>query len=555
MNQPKKDLNGEIKNIFITLKILILFFCVIPVMQVALFEESGQSGVGDELLTFNLSKMVAFFVIISVVTLFWYLINYTFKHQRVRGAIEFSVMFGMCLLCYIGTGAALSSYKFLFALIILIYTMEVGLRLGMVFSGLSGAAILIGDILSCPIDQRSNYFQSDFILLATFFLLAYIVGFYVDKDRKLIASLEDSASRDSLTGLFNHRYFHQYIHDVIAGHGGGENFLFIMDIDYFKVYNDTLGHQKGDVVLKKISQLCLETIPNGSVFRYGGEEFAVLVPAQGETEATRIANTLRLAIADHRFEGEELMPGRDLTVSIGISQMRGNNDTVADWIERADNALYKAKFFRKNRVQMYSSVFERFDHLDQISDDERIISIKTLLSVINSRDRYTYNHTDRVVHYCEIFSKYARLSEKDSKLLLYGAYLHDIGKINIPQEILISEKKLTDEQWAEMKKHPFDGAEIVRKIENFETVADIVQQHHEKFNGMGYPGGIVGDKIHPLARILTLADSFDAMTAKRPYQKVKTFEEAYEELRRCKGTQFDPQLTEIFISALREVYG
>jgi diguanylate cyclase (GGDEF)-like protein/putative nucleotidyltransferase with HDIG domain len=524
-------------------------------MQVVFFDESDQSGVGDELLTFNLSKMVAFFVIISVVTLFWYLINYTFKNQRVRGAIEFSVMFGMCLLCYIGTGAAASNYKFLFALIILIYTMEFGLRLGMVFSGLSGAAILIGDVLSCPTAQRSNYFQADFILLATFCFLAYIVGFYVDKDRKLIATLEDSANRDSLTGLFNHRFFHQYIHNAIARNASAENFLFIMDIDYFKVYNDTLGHQKGDVVLKEISKICLEMIQHGEVFRYGGEEFAILVSAKDEKDAIRIANSLRLAIADYRFEGEELMPGRDLTVSIGVSEKRGNTDTVADWIERADNALYKAKFFRKNRVQMYSSVFERFDHLDQISDDERIVSIKTLLSVINSRDRYTYNHTDRVVHYCEIFSKYAQLAEKDSKLLLYGAYLHDIGKINIPQEILISEKKLTDEQWAEMKKHPFDGAEIVRKIKNFDTVAEIVQQHHEKFNGTGYPSGISGESIHPLARILTLADSFDAMTAHRPYQKIKTFEEGYEELRRCKGTQFDPQLTEIFISALKEVYG
>ena len=199
-------------------------------------------------------------------------------------------------------------------------------------------------------------------------------------------------------------------------------------------------------------------------------------------------------------------------------------------------------------------MFERFDHLDQIDDDERIISIKTLLSVINSRDRYTYNHTDRVVHYCEIYSKYVKLNEKDSKTLLYSAYLHDIGKINVAKEILISEKKLTDQQWEEMKKHPFDGAEIIKKIKNLEGVSEIVVQHHEKYDGSGYPYGVKGDQIYPLSRILTLADSFDAMTAKRPYQKVKTFEEAFEEIRRCKGTQFDPEIAEVFISALEEVY-
>jgi putative nucleotidyltransferase with HDIG domain len=202
----------------------------------------------------------------------------------------------------------------------------------------------------------------------------------------------------------------------------------------------------------------------------------------------------------------------------------------------------------------YSSVYDRFDHLDQIDEEERIISIRALLSVINSRDRYTYNHTDRVVHYCEAYSKHAGLSEEDSRLLLYSAYLHDIGKINVPQEILISEKKLTDQEWTLIKRHPSDGAEIAQKIRNFDTVADIVRQHHEKFNGTGYPNGAKGEEIHVLARVLTLADSFDAMTAKRPYQKVMTFEEAFEEIRRCKGSHFDPELAEIFISAVSSSY-
>lgn len=139
-------------------------------------------------------------------------------------------------------------------------------------------------------------------------------------------------------------------------------------------------------------------------------------------------------------------------------------------------------------------------------------------------------------------------------MLLYGAYLHDIGKINVPQEILVSEKPLNDEKWEQMKKHPRDGAEIVRKIKNFDEVAEIVQQHHEKYNGTGYPDGIKGEDIHFLARVLTLADSFDAMTSKRPYQKIKTFEEAFEEIRKCKGTHFDPQLAEIFIAAIDDTY-
>lgn len=548
MSQPTKS-NQEFSNIFTTLKVLILLFCIIPVIQ-QFFAEGTES----ETLTFNLSKMVSFFVIISLITVFWFVVSYAFKNPRLRAITEIAVMYGVGFLCYYSTGLSQSSYKFIFALIILIYTMELGIRFGMIFSFAAGGVVAIGDLLSCPYASRSVYFQADLMLTGTFCLLAYIVGSYVEKDKKIIRTLKDSANRDSLTGLFNHRFFHQKMHEIIDKTPEEKQYLLMMDIDNFKVYNDTLGHQKGDAVLKKIAEICLDCIPTGTVFRYGGEEFSVYLCAKDEKEAMRMANSLRLAIADCRFEAENLMPGHRLTVSIGVAEKKESGDTVADWIERADNALYKAKFFRKNRVQMYSSVFDRFDHLDQIDDDERIISIRTLLSVINSRDRYTYNHTDRVVHYCEIFAKYAKLSEENSRKLLYGAYLHDIGKINVPQEILISEKKLTDEQWAQMKRHPVDGADIVRKIKNFDAIAEIVQQHHEKFNGTGYPEGLAGKQIHYLARVLTLADSFDAMTAKRPYQKVKTFEEAFEEIRRCKGTHFDPQLAEVFIASLEDAY-
>ena len=552
MIRSTKELTQEIKNIFVTLKLLVLLLCVIPIIQ-RIFARTST----DEMLFLSFSKMLLFVSVILIVVVFWVVTNYAFKNQRVRSIVEVVTMYCFCFLCYRSTGTHLSSYKFIFALIILLYTMELGLRFGTILSATSGAIIIVCDYVSCEEALRSQYFQADLMLLGTFALLAYIVGFYVEKDRAVINSLKESVNKDALTKLYNHRYFHEYMHEIInrPHTEGGREYLFIMDIDFFKVYNDTHGHLKGDVVLAKIAEISQKTITTGFVFRYGGEEFAMHLFARDAHHAFDIANKLRIAIADYVFEGEELMPGHNVTVSIGVSEKREEDDTVADWIERADNALYKAKAFRKNCVQFYSSVFDRFDHLDQINDDERIISIKTLLSVINSRDRYTYNHTDRVVHYCEIFSKYAKLSEDQSRKLLYSAYLHDIGKINIPQEILISEKRLSNEEWALMKKHPWDGADIVRKIENFETIADIVQQHHEKYNGTGYPQGIKGEDIHYLARILTLADSFDAMTAKRPYQKVKTFEEAFEEIRKCKGTHFDPELAEIFVNAIEDTYG
>ena len=550
MNNSVNSQKQETQNIFMTMKILILLFCVTPVAQSYFASDSS-----EQLLNLNLAKTIFFFGIISVVTLFWFVINYKFKHKRLRAAIELSVMMALGTLCYIFTNLAASGYKFIFVLIVTIYTMELGTRVGAILAGVSGAIILVGDYFSTTTTvQRSAYFQADFMLIATFFLVSYIVGFYVEKDRQLINTLQESSNRDALTGLFNHRYFHQYLHDTMSKPADEPQFLFMADIDYFKVYNDTLGHPKGDLVLKEISRICTEVVAGGMVARYGGEEFAFVVSAPDADAAYDIGNRVRESILQHHFEGEELMPGHNITVSIGVAGRKDANDTVADWLARADNALYKAKSFRKNRVELYASVYDRFDHLDQIQDDERIISIKTILSIIDTRDHYTYNHTDRVVHYCETFAKYAKLSEEDSRKLLYGAYLHDIGKINVAKETLITEKRLNDKQWEEIRKHPADGSEIVRKINGFEEIAEIVLQHHEKYDGTGYPNRVAGEDLHYLARVLTLADSFDAMTAKRPYQKVKTFEEAFAEIRSCAGTQFDPDLAELFVRAIEETY-
>ena len=509
----------------------------------------------EEQVYFHILKMIIFFVIILVATVFWFIISFAFKNEKLRAFFEVSVMYTICVLCYISTGVSESNYKFIFALAILLYSIDFGTRFGLNLSIVSGCTVIICDILTVDTALRSQFFQADIVLLGAFCMTAYAVGYYAEKDRKQIRSLSDAVNRDSLTGLHNHRYFFDFIHRQLeCSVPNKQQYVMIMDIDYFKSYNDNLGHQKGDEALRKIAEICKSHFGDGNVFRYGGEEFSLYMEARDDEQAYALANELRADIERAEFDGQKMQPGHNLTVSIGVAAKKASEDTIMDWIERADNSLYKAKAFRKNRVQMYSSVYDRFDHLNNVRDDEQIISIKTLLSVINSRDRYTYNHTDRVVHYCEVFAKYAKLPQDQCRALLYSAYLHDIGKINVPQEILISEKKLTAEQWELMKKHPTDGADIVRKIENFDTIADIVEQHHEKFDGTGYPNGKKGDELHYLARILTLADSFDAMTAKRPYQTSKTVEEAYAELLRCAGTQFDPELAREFVDALKSSY-
>lgn len=191
---------------------------------------------------------------------------------------------------------------------------------------------------------------------------------------------------------------------------------------------------------------------------------------------------------------------------------------------------------------MKSDIDEK--HIDIIS------SIKTLISVINAKDRYTYAHTDRVVIYCELMANYLQLSDNDKKNLRYGAYLHDIGKIQISKDILIKITKLTDEERKILKAHPENGVEIVKPVTALKEVLPLILHHHEWYDGKGYPKGLKGEEIPYLVRILSIADSFDAMTSNRPYHKRKTYAEAIQELEICSSSQFDPEIIQEFIKTL-----
>lgn len=324
-----------------------------------------------------------------------------------------------------------------------------------------------------------------------------------------------------------------------------------MDIDHFKKYNDIFGHKKGDELLVALIDIIKAQIRKTDILcRYGGDEFCLILTGTDKKQANDIANQLRETVAATYFEGQEYMPDGNITISIGLSSFNNQTDSYYNLIENADTALYKAKFLRRNKVEVFSSIFDQFMEFDNDDLIESLKPLRTLLVVINSRDKYTYKHAERVFNYCNLMAVHLSLSIKDRKVLLYGAYLHDLGKINISKEILVADSHLTQNQWNELVRHPKDGADMIRQIKGFEDVIPIVLQHHEKYDGSGYPEGIAGENISYLARILTIIDSFDAMTNQRTYQKIKTFNEAYEEIVRCKGTHFDPDLADEFIKAM-----
>jgi len=541
----EQEKHNKFSNMFFMLKIMALFFCTAPLFQYYFGDSTSHM-----VLNLNLGMGVVFLAIIVIVAFMWIVLNYKFRRAKIGHYIEIAVFYMVCLAAVLYSGSYQSYYKYMFIFMIVVYTMDMGFRTGMFIAGISAVTILTLDLTLYHASGVNSYFQADLALSAMFFVVAWVLGFYVKIENEHIENLKKTANMDGLTGLFNHRYFYDTLTAMFHDSDVQPLSVIILDLDHFKVYNDMFGHQKGDNVLRQISQqIRRSTRPGDVVCRYGGEEFTVIYPHTSQAQALEMADQIRRTISDFPFEGQEMLPNHNLTVSIGVAERLGPEDSVQSLIERADAALYRAKFFRKNRVELYSSIFDQFTHLD-VSDDNSITSVKALLTVINSRDQYTYNHTERVVRYCDVFADYCNLPPQEKAHLVYAAYLHDIGKINVSKETLISEKRLTDKEWEEIKKHPTDSADIVRQIPDLQEVVPVVLQHHEHYDGSGYPKGLKGEEICRLARMLSLADSFDAMTAKRPYQQSRTFEDAFREIRRCAGSQFDPELSEQFIRAI-----
>ena len=181
-------------------------------------------------------------------------------------------------------------------------------------------------------------------------------------------------------------------------------------------------------------------------------------------------------------------------------------------------------------------------------------SIEALRFTVEAKDRYTKGHSDRVSEYSVLIGKEIGLSDEELKKLRIGGLFHDIGKIGVPDSILLKTEKLTDEEYSEIKNHPSIGKHILSSASIFSDIIPIVYHHHEKYDGTGYPGKLKGEDIPLLARITAIADTFDAMTSKRSYRNALSLDVAKEEIKRCSGTQFDPKLVEAFIKVYEQKY-
>jgi diguanylate cyclase (GGDEF)-like protein/putative nucleotidyltransferase with HDIG domain len=355
------------------------------------------------------------------------------------------------------------------------------------------------------------------------------------------------ALTDPLTGLGNHRHFHECLERELryAHERGLPLSLCLVDVDDFKRINDRFGHPAGDRVLSQVASRLRQT---GEAFRLGGDEFALLLPGYDEDTALIAASSIVDRVAALKLEQVELV-----TVSVGVAISPQHADDRDELVRLADSALYWAKEYGKNRVRAYRPDVIELAELKRLAGGPdraaRFRAAASLARAVDARDVYTGSHSQRVAELAARTARRLGLPDEEIELTRLAASLHDLGKLAIPEEILRKPGPLTDPERLVLERHPQIGFRMLESL-GVDPVADWVLHHHERWDGSGYPDGLPGQTIPLGARIIFVADAYDAMTSERVYRRRVAPGQAIAELKRCSGSQFDPEIVAAFADEL-----
>jgi len=390
-------------------------------------------------------------------------------------------------------------------------------------------AILSGDIQFFEYELLQNhhmhYFEARFVHCGPDEVLAIIRD--ITDRKRMEQELKYLGLHDALTTTYNRTFFEAEILKIASWDKQSAGII-SCDVDGLKLINDTLGHRAGDELLKVVANILHACVTSPDIVaRIGGDEFAVLVLDPDQPKMTNIVIQVKKAVEQYNKNNPQL----PLSLSAGWA-MGPAADNIDTLLKEADNNMYREK--------MHQSL------------SSRSAIVQAMMQALEARDYITEGHANRLQSLVEAISRKLQLPDPTIADLRLLAKFHDIGKVGIPDHILFKPGRLTEDELTIMRRHCEIGFRIAKSAFDLAPIAECILKHQEWWNGNGYPLGIAGEDIPLPCRILAIVDAFDAMTNARPYRKAMEVSDAVNEIRRCTGTQFDPALTEIFITVLTE---
>ena len=330
---------------------------------------------------------------------------------------------------------------------------------------------------------------------------------------------------DKLTELYNRTYFEKVLFNIYKDREFLLNFI-ICDLNGLKLVNDAFGYNEGDKLLKRVAKILKYCSREEDIIaRWGEDEFFILLPRSTEKDVEEVLSKIKRICSKTR---DQKIP---LNISIGISTRENPSQNLREVIKEAENNMCKNKLLKRKSI--YNSI---------------ILSLERILW---EKSRETKGHAERLKRLALQFGSAINLPQNKLDELVLLSTLHDIGKVAIPEEILIKKGKLTAKEWKIIKRHPEVGYKIAKSTPQIAPIAEDILSHHEWWNGTGYPQGLRGGHITVNACITSIVDAYDVMTSGRPYREAISEEEAIEELMRCSGTQFNPMLMRKFVILLK----
>lgn len=416
---------------------------------------------------------------------------------------------------------------------------------------------------------------------------------------RLYRRVERQATTDGLTSLFNHRTGQEKLAEQLRlAERYGRNLCTIMlDVDHFKSINDTYGHPVGDTVLKTIAHIIKRDCRDVDIpVRYGGEEFLIVLPEVNIEGARVVAERLRKTLNREVITHEDIQ--LNVSASLGVACYPDDGDSQHQLLELADKALYMSKRMGRNQVHVASEL--KFKDLreakpaapveaaetvsdqaaappdkasdlplpqgakpaakpsPQPGDNESVLvpevveTVKKMAGALYSKSEYNKVHHLETARFAEMVAKVLGLSAKQVEQIRVASLLHDVGLLRIPEDIINKKGQVTAEELKMLMQHPTLGADMLRSVPALKEICDILEHHHECWDGTGYPRGLKGDDIPLAARIVAIVEAYHAMISDRPYRPAMSSEKAKRVLKSAAGTQFDPFLVDIFLAVLAE---